>query len=100
MSRLSPERLEQIRERIALRPREHPVRVPFTPIKYTPWWAPWRGWILAVAWFFFNKNVSAFRVIFLWMCATLFAVMLISPWLRSETGAWVYCVLWGNPCFR
>ena len=100
MNRLGPERAEQMRIRRLLHPRSHPVRWEPTPIKYAPWWSPWRAYILLAAWLFFGK-----RHLFRELCLVMLGLLLFSVWAASlqpeaDLGYFIYCIVQRNTCVR
>ena len=72
-----------------------------TPIKYAPWWAPWRGWILMIAWLFFAKRHSDYRDAILWGGALfLFATAVLL--FREQPDTWEFwrCVVLRQECVK
>ena len=65
------------------------------------WWAPFRGWILMIAWLFFSKRDTAFKTqILVWGSLFVFAMLVIS--LRNPDQSYEFwrCVIMREVCAR
>lgn len=70
-------------------------RPDFLPIEGAPWWAPWRGWLLLIAWFWFARGIAIFRV------ACIIAAMVVAYVLfyaAPHRLDWVFCRIQGHTC--